>query len=185
MPGDDPSAALTAEILRLGRKGSSRREIAAALGMTLEQLATRTRAEPEVAAALALAEEAARAWWEGLPRAAFGAGARVNLAAWRAAMTSRFGAAGLDGAPARPRAIYDIPDNGMNRRQMPDWWEPEDLDDAEHMFRLWALCAQRANRRRAEAKALFVGFGGVAYDVEKDFADDFEDEEEDFDDQGD
>jgi hypothetical protein len=29
--------------------------------------------------------------------------------------------------------------------------EPEDVDDAEHMFRLWALCVQRANRRRAEA----------------------------------
>ena len=185
MSGDDPTPALAGEILRLGREGRSRREIAAGLGLTLEELALRARRAPELAEALALAEEAARAWWEGLPRAAFAAGTRINLASWRAAMASRFGAAGLDGALARPMAIINIPDNGRDRSRMPDWWDPEDLEDAEHMFRLWALCAQRANRRRAEAKALYVAFGGEAADVEKDFYDETEEEEEGFEDEGD
>jgi hypothetical protein len=170
MSGDDPTPALAGEILRLGREGRSRREIAAGLGLTLEELALRARRAPELAEALALAEEAARAWWEGLPRAAFAAGTRINLGAWQAAMVSRFGAAALDGASARPRAIYELPDNGTNRRLMPDWWQPKTRKDANHLLELWELCASRAEARVEEARTLLAAFG--------DEDDDFEDEED-------
>jgi hypothetical protein len=132
--------------VRLGRGGLGRAEIAAELGVGPAALARMERKSPRLAAALARAADAERAWWEGLPREALAAGARFNMGAWLAAMRWRFGAArdeakgeargeagrqagaGADGAararaavaaadpPGRPRAIYILPDNGKERR---------------------------------------------------------------------
>jgi hypothetical protein len=55
------------------------------------QLGRRGLTRPEIARALALADEAALAWWARLPREAFAAKARFNATAWRAAVRSRFG----------------------------------------------------------------------------------------------
>lgn len=137
--GEDrrPSLAELAErIVRLGRGGLSRVEIAAAIGVGAAALGRLEARSGRVAAALAKAAEAERAWWEAQPREALAAGARFNASAWRAAMGWRFGAdaglgaagagaAGAAGSRARgaapapapePRGtIYLIPDNGRAR----------------------------------------------------------------------
>ena len=126
-----PAAAeLAGRVVRLERAGLGRAEIAAELGVGLDALARMERKSARLAGALARAAEAERAWWEAQPREALAAGAPLNMSAWFAAMQWRFGAAGaaaasgLGGAgeaaaadePARPRAIYILPDNGKERR---------------------------------------------------------------------
>ena len=125
-----PAAAELGErVVRLGRGGLGRAEIAAELGVGLDALARMERKSARLAGALARAAEAERAWWEAQPREALAAGAPLNMSAWFAAMQWRFGAAsgraasGPPGAgeaaadePARPRAIYILPDNGKERR---------------------------------------------------------------------
>ena len=123
-------AELAERVLRLGRNGLSRAEIATELGVGLAELARMERRSERLATALGRAADAERAWWEAQPREALAAGARFNMSAWRAAMGWRFGAAGAAasgagaardaaaaarGAPERPRTIYLIPTNGRER----------------------------------------------------------------------
>jgi hypothetical protein len=117
MAKDDP-AALSAQILTLGREGKGRAEIAAALGVSLQRLRTMEAETPDVGAALRVAETAAQGWWEQRQREALLEGAHVNVAAWRSAMEWRFGdAKGRSAAAARaPLARYEIPDNGKERK---------------------------------------------------------------------
>src|SRR5579872_7218287 len=52
-----------AEIRALGGEGLGRAEIAARLGLSLPRLAAWEASEPAIAAAMAVADAAARAWW--------------------------------------------------------------------------------------------------------------------------
>jgi hypothetical protein len=155
------AAGLLAEVERLGREGASRREIAVALGVTLPGLAVHAAANPELARALAAADEAARSWWEGLPRAAMEAGARIDMASWRGAMAGRYGeAALLAPTPPEPRrtAIYELPDNGTNRRYFPERKQPRDREEAEHYVGLWELAVERAHHGLKLAKRYLGAF---------------------------
>ena len=109
---------LSARAVALGRGGMGRREIAAALGLTL---AARELAEPTFADAMLRAEEAARAWWEGLAREALSLNARVDRGAWAEAMRRRFGEPAKGGEAARPvpEARFEFPDNGTRRKRPP------------------------------------------------------------------
>jgi hypothetical protein len=113
--GED-EAALAERVREMGRAGFCRVEIAAGLELTLAQLAAREAGSPGLAAALALAEEAAKAWWAAVSRQAWAQGARFNTAAWREAVRWRFGEDEAAGAPApAPRhflADFDLPCNG-------------------------------------------------------------------------
>ena len=112
---------LSARAVALGRGGMGRREIAAALGLTLAELAARELAEPTFADAMLRAEEAARAWWEGLAREALSLNARVDRGAWAEAMRRRFGEPAKGGEAARPvpEARFEFPDNGTRRKRPP------------------------------------------------------------------
>jgi hypothetical protein len=146
---------LDTDIIALGRAGHARGEIAAAMGMTLAQVAEREAGDAGFAEAMALAEEAARAWWAGLQREAMTAGARFGLGAWREAVRWRFGAAGggaargatAGGAAAGADAAeepfdilaeFDLPDDGLgpradglSRRDDPDACKAADLAAAQ------------------------------------------------------
>jgi len=87
-PPHDP--ALAAKAVALGAEGLGAREIAVALGMTFAALEALEDADAGFAEAMGRAEEAARAWWEGLPRAALSQGKPFHHAGWRAAMAARF-----------------------------------------------------------------------------------------------
>jgi len=165
---------LVAEITRLGREGASRREVAAGLGVTLEELAARAREDAGLARALVLAEEAARAWWDGVPREALAAGARINTASWGGAMASRFGEAALPQPAARQTVDIDIPDNGRNRSRFPERRPPRDREEAEHFVGLWELAVENAEEGLEQAKQSLAEFGpppdddGGGYLVEDD-----------------
>jgi hypothetical protein len=133
-------------VLALGRSGLGRQEIAAALGMTLAEVGEREAGDAGFARALALAEEAARAWWGALQREAMSAGARFGPGAWREAMGWRFGdgepaASAAPEAPPAPIDIladFDIPDNGrgprkdgLSQRDDPDACKAADLAAAQ------------------------------------------------------
>jgi hypothetical protein len=127
-----------AEIRALGGEGLGRAEIAARLGLSLPRLDAWETSEPAIAAAMAVADAAARAWWAARQREALLAGARMNASAWREAMACRFGVPGKGGpgaiaAPPRPRATFLIPCNGRTRLRPDgtcpcagvhdgDWW---------------------------------------------------------------
>lgn len=110
-----------AEIRGLGGEGLGRAEIAARLGLSLPRLAAWEASEPAIAAAMAVADAAARAWWAARQREALLEGARMNASAWREAMAWRFGVPGNGGPggiaapPAAPRALYRIPCNSRTR----------------------------------------------------------------------
>jgi hypothetical protein len=119
---------LEARVLALGREGLGRGEIVGRLGMTAAEARALEGARPGFARAMDAAEAEARAWWEAAARQAMQAGVRFNHAGWLAAMRWRFGdgpaadaarsAAARsqdEAAPARPRAIVDLPDNGRER----------------------------------------------------------------------
>jgi hypothetical protein len=123
---------LAIQAIALGRQGYGRVEIGPALGLEIAELAALEAGDAGFARAMRLAAEAERAWWEGQPREALAAGARLDCGAWREAMRWRFGAvqAAADAAagtaaraqaeaatqPARPLATYYIPDNLRQRR---------------------------------------------------------------------
>ncbi|HTX50469.1 MAG TPA: hypothetical protein VME40_13870 [Caulobacteraceae bacterium] len=111
---DDPAGF----VLARGRAGFSRVEIASAMGVTVAALERRANDDAGLAAALALAEEAAKAWWLALPREAIATGKSLNQGLWREAMASRFGRAALN-APPRPTVRFEIPDNGRPLRKVP------------------------------------------------------------------
>ncbi len=91
-----------------------RREIAAELGLRLAEVESLEAEHPDFALALERAEEAARAWWEALPREAVSVGKPFNVAAWRGAMLARFGAdLEAEPEPAEPPARFIFP---WNRR---------------------------------------------------------------------
>ena len=120
---DAPVADIAAFVVARGREGMARVEIAAALGVTLAELERRAEGEAGLAEALALADEAAEAWWLALPRRVLDAGRPFSGAAWRAAMAWRFGDPAAEepaAAPPRKLAIINIPDNGRTRRLLPD-----------------------------------------------------------------
>ena len=110
---DDPAGFVIAR----GREGLSRVEIAAAMGVTLAALDGRAREDAALFRALALAEDAAKAWWLALPREALAEGKSLNLGQWREAMAARFGSAALHGPPRR-EVIFEIPDNGRPLRKV-------------------------------------------------------------------
>ena len=117
--------------LRLGKQGLVRAEIAVELGVTLDELQALAAGDEGLARALALADEAALAWWTRLPREAFAAKARFNAAAWSAAVTARFGGpwVGADaarGEAKRPRTAIVLPINGREAR-----WAQQDFGDGD------------------------------------------------------
>jgi hypothetical protein len=121
--------ALCERVVALGARGLSRSEIGPAVGMEMEELAALEEGDAGFARAMRRAAEAARAWWEGLPREALAEpGARFNVGAWRAVMAWRFGtadaAAGAAEAavaaePEQPRVRYYLPEN-FKERALPD-----------------------------------------------------------------
>jgi len=117
-PGEMDTLDWAVLILRLGHEGMSRAEIAAEIGLTLARLKAWEASDADVGKALAMADTAAQAWWEGQQREALLDGRRVNAAAWRAAMEWRFGdgKARAKAANAPPLARYEIPDNGKERK---------------------------------------------------------------------
>ena len=148
------AADAAAAIRALGRQGMGRAEIAAALGLSLHRLDAWESAEPAVAAALAVADAAARAWWAGRQREALLEGARVNAGAWREAMAWRFGAPGKGGAAAiaapSPRATYRIPCN-LRTKLLPDGTCPcSGVHDADWLrrsagLRAWVIAGNDQN----------------------------------------
>jgi hypothetical protein len=137
---DTPNADLAANALRLGRTGMGRREIAAELGLMLVEVESLAAEDAGFALALERAEEAARAWWEALPREAMSVGKPFNLAAWRDAMRARFGAETVqedEPEPSEPRSTFRIP---WNRRgpMGPNEYIAEgddgDPDDYDHTY---------------------------------------------------
>jgi hypothetical protein len=119
----DPT--LIEQLRPFAEQGMSRAEVAAALGVSLEDFAAWARAHPEFAIALADADTIARAWWEAQPREALASRKPFRAAAWSKAMAQRYGRTGhpprkVDPeAPVRVKAIFDIPDNGRRRRRRP------------------------------------------------------------------
>jgi hypothetical protein len=105
-------------VVARGREGLSRVENAVAMGVTLAMLDGRAQEDAALFRALALAEDAAKAWWLALPREALAEGKSLNLGQWREAMASRFGSAALNGRP-RPTIRVEIPDNGRPLRKVP------------------------------------------------------------------
>jgi hypothetical protein len=91
--------------------------------MTLAEVGEREAADEGFAAAMGLAQEAARAWWGALQREAMSAGARFGQGAWREAMGWRFGdgepaASAAPEAPPAPIDIladFDLGDNDRGR----------------------------------------------------------------------
>ena len=82
--------ALEARVLEMGRGGMGRVEIAAGLGLAVEELMALERERPGFALAMRRADTFARAWWEALPRETMAAGARFNLAGWLGVMRWRW-----------------------------------------------------------------------------------------------
>ena len=188
-----PSAAELADrIVRLGRNGLGRVEIAAELGVGMAGLARMEARRPRLAAALAQAADAERAWWEALPREALAVGARFNAGAWREAMLWRFGvvgsadaeagvgvggagaAGGAAEASARPRAIYLLPDNGKERgpdgKRLP----------AEERLK---LVARPATERIEQLEGELARWRGIRAELEASvFEDDDEDDDDDWED---
>jgi hypothetical protein len=119
--GDAAADGLAERVVAFGRRGMGRAEIAAALGLGEAELAGMAEADAGLEAALARAGAAERAWWEAAPREALAAGVRFNLAGWLGAMRWRFGEEVALAAAQKPivlvePAIFDIPDNGRQRR---------------------------------------------------------------------
>ncbi len=125
------SRELAERVRALAVEGLGRAEIAVALGLWPQEVSERQADDAQFAAAMAWAEQAARAWWEAAPREAMAAGGRFNAAGWLSAMRWRYGA-GQDGAgqggavgtagepaAAQPKVRFYIPYNGR-LRQMPD-----------------------------------------------------------------
>ncbi len=116
---DSPSnVALADRALALGAEGMSEREMAAAFGLTLGALAARRGEDADFDEAMTRAEEASRAWWEGLPRAALAEGRRFDHLSWREAMRARFGDAEAQAqahADLGMRTSFVIPCNGRLR----------------------------------------------------------------------
>jgi hypothetical protein len=110
---------LPERVVRLGREGLGRREIASKLGLSFAELEAMAAAQPGVAKALARAEDEARAWWEGLPRVALKEGGPFNRLAWREAMRARFGDPAKPTPPYQPPARFEFPDNGTRRKGWP------------------------------------------------------------------
>jgi hypothetical protein len=102
-----------------GGEGMGRAQIAASMRMSLSRLKRWEGSDAAVGQAMRDAETAAQAWWEEKQREALLGGARMNAAAWRAAMEWRFGDGKARAAEAArpPLAIYEIPDNGRPRRK--------------------------------------------------------------------
>jgi len=90
------STDLPTAVLAHARRGLSRVEIAAALGVPLAALEARAAGDPALAEALVLGDQAAEAWWLGLPRALLANGKSLN----GAAMDWRFGERGQAGRGA-------------------------------------------------------------------------------------
>jgi hypothetical protein len=115
---------LAGRAIRLGAEGCSVREIAVGLGLSLADLQARQDEDADFAEAMVRADEAAWAWWEGLPRAALAEGRRFDHVAWREAMRARFGdeatgpgaGAATDEPSAEPRGVIIMPCNGRRRR---------------------------------------------------------------------
>ena len=115
-----------ARAVDLGREGRSRAEILSALDLSSAEATVFLAEQPEFAAALARAEDEARAWWEGMPLRALETGGEFRAALWGKVMSQRFGRTGHragsdtegdDGdVPPRPRARFEIPDNGRDRK---------------------------------------------------------------------
>ena len=122
MPPPPRPVDLAAVVLAGGRAGLARVEIATGLGMTVEALEGRAEDDAALAEALALADEAAEAWWLALPRQLLEAGRGMNAGVWRASMDWRFGEASAAAAscePAAPpeqRVILYLPKNGREWR---------------------------------------------------------------------
>ncbi len=188
-----PSAAELAErVVRLGRDGLGRAEIAAALGVGLAELARMEGRSERLAAALVRAADAERAWWEAQPREALAAGARFSTGAWRDAMRWRFGDAGAAagraagagagvpgaGEPDRPRAIYLIPDNG--RELMPNGKPPTPEERRARDAAPVLAEIERLERRLAEWRERLEEVQAYDYDDdEEDWEEDDWDEEDD------
>ncbi|HEY3800443.1 MAG TPA: hypothetical protein VGL58_18990 [Caulobacteraceae bacterium] len=190
------------QILALGRAGHSRAEIVSQLGITLAEAAQREADDPAFAAAMELAEEAARAWWAGLQREAMSAGARWGQGAWRDAVRWRFGEglgaeASAPEAPGseeseRQEAIFEIPDNGTRRefdaygRQLNGTAVHSkmlDMRNADMDIRICTRELKEAREALDEAtRALEAAHAHKAKvearEVPDPFADDFDDDEE-------
>jgi hypothetical protein len=118
----DEAVDYPARIRALGREGQGRAQIAASMQMSLSRLKAWEGSDAAIGQAVRDAETAAQAWWEEMQREAALCGARMNAAAWRAAMEWRFGdgkarAAEAGLAPSgMPLARVNIPYNGRPRR---------------------------------------------------------------------
>jgi hypothetical protein len=116
--------ALADRLIELGREGLCRSEMAARLDVLLADFDAWAAAEPAFAVALERAETQARAWWESQPRLALENGKPFRAAVWAKAMAQRYGrqsdrpsAKAADAKkPVRVEAIFEIPDNGRDRR---------------------------------------------------------------------
>src|SRR5581483_8248841 len=98
--------------------------IAAKLGAPQVRLEMWAAQDSALAAALALAETEARAWWDRQPREALASGKSFRAAAWAKAMAQRYGSRApsstrpaAPAAPAEPEVIFEFPDNGTKRRR--------------------------------------------------------------------
>jgi hypothetical protein len=145
-----PPDELAAWVLAQGREGRSRVEIASALGMTRARLRALAEDDEALAEALALADEAAEAWWMSLPRALLMSGKGQAAAVWRAAVAYRFGTDGAEGAPPADKSrgtVVIIPDNGRQR------WRGHD-HDVEHWESQLAEAEDDLERARERLEAV-------------------------------
>ena len=193
--------------MALGRQGCGRAEIGPALGLEMAELAAREAGDADFARAMRLAAEAERAWWEGQPRAALTAGARLDFGAWREAMRWRFGAgqAATDAAagtpeaagraqaeaaaqPARPLATYYIPDNLRQRRLAdgtpitPEMRRERAIAQAQPFLAAAERRMARAEEALAQAQEELEEWREEMRDVEaRDYDPDAEEDDEDWD----
>ena len=131
--------ALAARAIQLGGEGCSVREIAVALGLSLAALQARRDEDADFDEAMVRAEEAAHAWWEGLPRAALAEGRRFDHVAWREAMRARFGPGDPEREAAEPSpygGVIILPCNGTDVR-LPDGTCPNAHQDTSRWPREW------------------------------------------------
>jgi hypothetical protein len=188
--------ALCERVVGLGRRGLSRSEIGPAMGMEMGELATLEVADADFARAMRRAAEAARAWWEGLPREALAEpGARFNVGAWRTAMAWRFGAeaAGAGAAeaaaeaaePERPRVRYYLPEN-FKERALPDGTpltpqmrRERAIADVQEFLERAEQRAEHAQAKLAEAEEELAEWREELRDVEaRNYDPDAEDDED-------
>ena len=188
--------ALGERVVALGARGLSRSEIGPAVGMEMGELAALEAADADFARAMRRAAEAARAWWEGLPREALAEpGARFNVGAWRAAMAWRFGAAEAAGAgaaeaeaaaePERPRVRYYLPEN-FKERALPDGTpltpqmrRERAIADVQEFLERAEQRAEHAQAKLAEAEEELAEWREELRDVEaRNYDPDAEDDED-------